>query len=140
MKKSIGKVTACCLAAAMAGAFGLIGVGCAPQDEAVSYVQVDVNPSLALSLDAGGDVLSVYAENEDAQVLLYGEDLTGLSAEDAIDKIAQLSVDLGYINENNYGVDVLVEGRADADEIFAAASASFTAAAEADDSFLVDIS
>ena len=132
MKKSIGKVTACCLAAAMTGAFGLIGVGCAPQDEAVSYVQVDVNPSLALSLDAGGDVLSVYAENEDAQVLLYGEDLTGLSAEDAIDKIAQLSVDLGYINEDNYGVDVLVEGRADADEIFAAASASFTAAAEAE--------
>ena len=27
MKKSIGKVTACCLAAVMTGAFGLIGVG-----------------------------------------------------------------------------------------------------------------
>lgn len=130
MKRSIGKIAACCLAAAMLGAVGVAGVGCAPQDEAVSYVQVDVNPSVALSLDAGGNVLSVYAENEDAQVLLYGEDLVGKSAEEAIDAIAQLSVDLGYINENNYGIDLLVEGRADEDELFAAASASFTAAAE----------
>lgn len=131
MKKTIGKIVACCLSAAMAGAVGLAAVGCASgEDAAVSYVSVDVNPSLSLALDARGKVLSVYAENEDAQVLLYDEDLVGQSAEDALETIASLSVELGFINETNYGVDVLVEGKADENEIVASAEAAFTAAAE----------
>ncbi len=127
MKRKAGKIAACCIAAALAGSLGLAAfTGCSPQDEAVSYVQLDVNPSVALSLDRENNVLSVYAENEDAQVLLYGEELTGMSAEEAIGRIAQLSVELGYINETNYGVDVLVEGRADEAEIVASAKAAFT--------------
>ena len=131
MKRRTGRIAAGCLAAVMAGALGVAALaGCAPQDEAVSYVQVDVNPSVALSLDAGGSVLSVYAENEDAQVLLYGEDLVGMDAEQALEKIAELSVELGYLDRANCGVDVLVEGRADEAEITAFAQAAFTAATE----------
>ena len=76
-------------------AAGLSGVlfislcaGCAAKegkDEgAVSYVGIDVNPSVSLMLDKNNKVVSVIAENEDAQVLLYGEaSLVGMSAEDA---------------------------------------------------------
>ena len=64
-------------------AAGLSGVlfislcaGCAAKegkDEgAVSYVGIDVNPSVSLMLDKNNKVVSVIAENEDAQVLLYG--------------------------------------------------------------------
>lgn len=60
-------------------AAGLSGVlfislcaGCAAKegkDEgAVSYVGIDVNPSVSLMLDKNNKVVSVIAENEDAQV------------------------------------------------------------------------
>lgn len=62
------------LALSLASACGKTG------DEAATYVGIDVNPSVSLILDGDGKVLSVAAENEDAQVLLYGEDLTGLTA------------------------------------------------------------
>lgn len=58
------------LALSLASACGKTG------DEAATYVGIDVNPSVSLILDGDGKVLSVAAENEDAQVLLYGEDLT----------------------------------------------------------------
>ncbi|MCD8372621.1 MAG: hypothetical protein LUD27_04905 [Clostridia bacterium] len=129
MKKSIIRVGACCVVLAMAGSLAS-ACDTSTKDEAVSYVSVDVNPSISLSLDKNDKVLSVYAANEDAQVLLYEEDLTGLSVEDALAKIADLSVEMNYINDGNYGVDILVEGEADADEIIASATASFTASAE----------
>ncbi len=94
------------LALSLASACGKTG------DEAATYVGIDVNPSVSLILDGDGKVLSVAAENEDAQVLLYGEDLTGLTAGEAAEKIAELSVELGYLNENNTGVNITVEGKA----------------------------
>ena len=113
MKKLI-KLTAAFLALAMVATFG---VACAPKGEekAVSYVAVDVNPSISLALDKKNRVVSVYAANEDAQVLLYGEELEGLSAEDALEKIAELSFELGYLDETNFGVNVTAAGRRETD-------------------------
>lgn len=82
------------------------------KNRAASYVGIDVNPSVSLVLDGNGKVISVLADNEDAQVLLYGETLTGLSAGEAAEKIAALSVELGYLNEDNKGVNITVEGKA----------------------------
>lgn len=127
MKKLI-KLTAAFLALAMVATFG---VACAPKGEekAVSYVAVDVNPSISLALDKNNRVVSVYAANEDAQVLLYGEELEGLSAEDALEKIAELSFELGYLDETNFGVNVTAAGRADAEKLTAKAKAAFEAKA-----------
>ena len=128
MKRRWMKVTAACIALAM---FGAIGAACSKSggEKAVSYMAVDVNPSVSLALDKKDKVVSVYAGNEDAQVLLYGENLVGLKASAALDKIAELSVELGYLNENNYGVNITVEGKADTEEMTAAAKASFEAKA-----------
>ena len=50
---------------------------CAPaqteEAKAESFVSIDVNPSISLVLDEDDKVLSVIAENEDAQVLVYEE-------------------------------------------------------------------
>lgn len=114
MKKTI-RYSAAALSALMT--LSLFGA-CGSKDEtgAVSYVGIDVNPSVSLLLDKNDKVLSVVAENEDAQVLLYGESsLVGMDAEDAAKKIAELSVELGYLNEDNKGVNITVEGKAGGD-------------------------
>lgn len=127
MKKLI-KLTAAFLMLVMVAT---LDVACAPKGEekAVSYVAVDVNPSISLALDGKNRVVSVYAGNEDAQILLYGENLKGLSAEEALERIAELSVELGYLNEANFGVNVTAAGRADAEELTAKAEAAFEAKA-----------
>ena len=114
MKKTI-RYSAAALSALMT--LSLFGA-CGSKDEtgAVSYVGIDVNPSVSLLLDKNDKVVSVVAENEDAQVLLYGEaSLVGMDAEDAAKKIAELSVELGYLNEDNKGVNITVEGKAGGD-------------------------
>lgn len=124
------------LAAGLSGVLLVsLGTACgkdsAKAGDAVSYVGIDVNPSVSLVLDKDNKVLSVVAENEDAQVLLYGEaELVGLSAEDAAKKIAQLAVELGYLNEDNYGVNITVEGKASAEKLASGIEAAFTTSAE----------
>lgn len=124
------------LAAGLSGVLLVsLGTSCgktsAKAGEAVSYVGIDVNPSVSLVLDKDNKVLSVVAENEDAQVLLYGEaSLVGLDAENAAKKIAELAVELGYLNEDNYGVNITVESKASAEKLTNGIEAAFTASAD----------
>lgn len=131
MKNKISKLLAVGLSGAL---FAGLGAGCGNNDGkteagAASYVAIDVNPSLSLVLDKNDKVVSVVADNEDAQVLLYGETVVGLSVEDAAKKIAELSVDLGYLNDSNFGVNITVEGKADSDKLTKSIQSSFTACA-----------
>jgi hypothetical protein len=73
----------------------------------------------------------VIAENEDAQVLVYEENFEGMTAEEATKKIAELAVELGYLNEENHGVTVTAEGKIDADKLEESAQQSFAAAVQA---------
>lgn len=111
MKKINKKIAAICLSACVAG-MAALSAGCEQEDGAVSYLAIDVNPSLSLTLDRNNKVMSVLAENEDASVLLYEEELEGMELDDALDRIASLSVELGYFNENNCTVNVTVAGKA----------------------------
>lgn len=134
MKNTI-KRTALCLSLTLG--VGFAATACNPDNhdvtdptpKATSYVGIDVNPSLSLVLDQNEKVMSVVAENEDAQILLYEESIVGLSVEDAVQKIADLSVELGYLTENNRGVNVTVEGDLNAQTITATVESSFEKAA-----------
>ncbi len=77
--------------------------------EAASYVSLDINPSLELVLDKKDKVISVTAENEDAEVLLYEEtDLTGKDIDKVIDRLTALAEELGYLSEDNKVIDMTV--------------------------------
>ncbi|MBQ8178067.1 MAG: hypothetical protein IJ033_02625 [Clostridia bacterium] len=78
--------------------------------EASSYVSLDINPEISLTVDENDYVVSVYGENEDGQVLLYEEsgNIVGKDIETAIDKIVSLAVELGYLDENNKVVGTTV--------------------------------
>ena len=131
MKNKFSKILAASLSGAMVVSLAAAcGNGGKDEGKAGSYVGIDVNPSVSLVLDKNDKVLSVLADNEDAQVLLYGENLVGMSADEAAKKIAALSVELGYLNENNRGVNITVEGKADAEKLSSAVEGSFEAAAE----------
>ena len=98
--------------------------------EAASFVSLDINPSVELTLDKNNNVLSVYAANEDAQVLLYGEnDIVGMTVEEAVDKITSLAIELGYINEDNEVVQTSVTAVNGSDALLEKVNAQISATA-----------
>ena len=68
-----------------------------PVNNLVAYVTVDINPSLELAVDAQGKVSAVNPLNADAQGLLRGVSMVGMTVGDAVTRITQLAVDQGYL-------------------------------------------
>ena len=89
-------------------------------EEACSFVSLDINPEISLTVDENELVVSVYGENEDGQVLLYEEsaNIVGKDIESAIDKIVSLAIEYGYLDEENKVVGTTVSS-ADDDKVSA---------------------
>ncbi len=103
------------------------------EDKGMSFVTLDINPSIEIVVDGENKVASVYGANEDGKVLLYNE--TGIQGEDvevAIDKIINLAVNMGYLSEDNKAVDVSVSSEKDAtgEELTSKVNAKITATAK----------
>ncbi len=92
-----------------------------PASDAVAFVTIDINPSIEITLDDKGVVVSVYGANEDGQILLYGEadTLVGMSYEDAVACITDLAVEFGYLDAETGTVNtsVIADDLAFAEEI-----------------------
>lgn len=90
----------------------LIGCGKSGEAQAASYVSLDINPSIELTLDDNNNVISVYGANEDGEILLYGEDgLIGVNVETAVGKITELAIEYGYLDEANKVVETTVTAK-----------------------------
>ena len=88
--------------------------------EAATFVTIDINPSIELTLDEDGFVATVYGSNDDGKVLLYGEveNIVGKDFEAAAEYITNLAVELDYIEEGHEIVtSVLAATEADAEAI-----------------------
>ena len=104
MKKFLSSTL--CILLALTALFVLASCG---KNGSPSYVSIDINPSIELTVDEENKVVSVYAANEDANVLLYEETgIVGADVEDAVEKITQLALKLGYIDEENKVVGTTV--------------------------------
>lgn len=130
MKKSFKTISIALAGMMTAGLFAACGEPEKAEKTAASLVCVDVNPSVSFVLDEEDKVLSVIAENEDAQVLVYEENFEGLTVEKAVEKLADLAVELGYLHEGNRGVNVTAEGSVNADDLKASLQTAFSAAVE----------
>ena len=76
---------------------------------AASYVNLNINPEISFTVDENGIVLTAVGDNEDGQVLLYGEEgIVGESIESAVDKVVELASEMGYITDENGVVETLV--------------------------------
>lgn len=67
----------------------------------VTRVTVDVNPSVELIVDDENKVVSVTALNDDGSILLAGEAIVGMQAEDAVEYVVSLATETGYIVKGN---------------------------------------
>lgn len=99
-------------------AIGCNGKGNSGKTEtATTYLAIDINPSVELTLDKNEKVLSVKALNDDGKILLFQADVIGDSVTEATDKLANLAVELGFITDLNNGISLSVIGENE-DEIF----------------------
>ncbi len=90
--------------------------GCGGEDstDKSGYVSLDINPSVELVVDENGLVAGVRGVNEDGLVLLYNESgIKGETVEEAVKKIVDISVEEGYLSEDNKVVNVTVSAKDD---------------------------
>ena len=92
------KIAACGLSLALAAGTCALLAGCGGGNgEAAARMQVDINPSVEFILDADNKVLSVTALNDDGALIIAGEAFVGKTAEDAVELMASISTDAGYL-------------------------------------------
>lgn len=92
------KIAACGMSLALAAGTCALLAGCGGGDgEAAARMQVDINPSVEFILDADNKVLSVTALNDDGALIVAGEAFVGETAEDAVELMASISTDAGYL-------------------------------------------
>ncbi len=97
---------------------------------AAAYVSMDVNPSVEFTLDTNDKVISVYGANEDGRVLLYKESgIIGADIESAVEKVTNLAIELGYLDENNTVVQTSVTANSAAEKLLEKVNAKITATA-----------
>lgn len=112
-KKILSGVTALGLLFSVTACGGTATSGVSSPDDgsvtaaAYAYLAIDINPSVEIVVK-DGKVESVRAANDDASVLLSGEDLVGLTVAEATDKIVALAERMGYLNEGNKSVKITV--------------------------------
>jgi len=66
----------------------------------VSYVSLDINPSVELGVNAFGKVVTVEGYNEDGKTILDGTNVTGSTVDDAIQCLILSANDKGYISKD----------------------------------------
>ena len=81
-----------------------------------AYMAIDINPSVEVVFK-DGKATSVTAANDDAAILLNGENFVGQTAEEVSGKIVELAESMGYLNETNHNVKITVA--ADSEELAA---------------------
>ena len=108
-KTFISIIAGACVLALVIGIAAIV-VNKNKDKDQVSYVAVDINPSVEFLVDKDGKVVTVIPENEDAQILLAGEELEGLTIEAAIDKVCTLAVKCGSLKNDNNQVTITVSG------------------------------
>ncbi|MFA5007548.1 MAG: hypothetical protein WC509_08845, partial [Candidatus Izemoplasmatales bacterium] len=82
------------MAAILIGLF----VGCGTVSADDTYVTLDINPSIDLTVSGNDKVLDANALNEDGEVLLLELDLIGETSADALEMIIDKAIELGFID------------------------------------------
>ncbi|NLK17172.1 MAG: hypothetical protein GX304_01370 [Clostridiales bacterium] len=78
-------------------------------DLGYSYVTLSINPSVDLVVDGKGVVECAISGNEDAEMLLVDENLSGLTFEEAAQKFAELATEAGYIDVDSVSNEFIIE-------------------------------
>lgn len=91
-------VVATCLAALVIGGSGTGAY--AYYKTPVSYLSLDINPSVEIGVNSFDKVVEVEAYNEDGEKILEGVDVVGSNVSDAINVLVSSAADNGYIADD----------------------------------------
>lgn len=81
----------------LCGSFAL--VGCTLNgNQALSYVQVSINPDVELTVDGKNKVTAVNTLNEDADLLLSDKNIVGMNVAEAVEIITDLSINVNFMD------------------------------------------
>ena len=94
-------------------------------NQVVTVVTIDINPSLSISLNYKNEVVKVEGLNEDGKKLLKSENFKGDDLEDAIEEIAELVVEKGYITKEDNHILINVEGNITKEEVVSTINREF---------------
>ena len=70
-------------------------------EQKLSYITIDINPSIELAVDEKDIVVEAITLNEDADVIYSDLDLTGKSVDEATEIIVDTAIETGYIAETS---------------------------------------
>ncbi len=113
------KLLSVMLILSLVGTACLFVIGCAntedetktPPATAASYVVIDINPTVEMTVSEDNIVISATASNDDAKVLLNQVKIEGKELEAAAEALADASIELGFIAENENGnISITVVG------------------------------
>lgn len=102
LKKRIMQIGMSCAAAVV-----LLVTGAVAYATPVTYVSMDVNPSIEFQLNFLDRVLKAEALNEDAEAILKGLDLKNLKIDQAMEETTDKLIEDGYLTEDGEG-DILI--------------------------------
>jgi len=80
-------------------------------NKVVSIITMDINPSIAISLNYKNEVVKVEGLNEDGKKLLKEENFKGDDLEDVVEDITEIVIEKGYITEEDNHILINVEGK-----------------------------
>lgn len=66
----------------------------------VSYLSLDINPSVELGVNGFGNVVSATAYNNDGRAILAGQDVKGSSVKEAVSKLVQSAAQKGFVADD----------------------------------------
>lgn len=93
IKKKVAVITSCVFLFVVGGSTGVYAYYKTP----VSYVSLDINPSVELGLNAFGKVVKSEGYNDDGKKVLEGLDLTNDNVKEAVKAVIDSVSDNGYI-------------------------------------------
>lgn len=82
----------------------------------VSYVDLDVNPSIEISINRFGKVISIKDYNDDANYIAQDQSLKYLDYNSAIKNIIKLMLDKNYIRDNSL-ISLTVQSKSNNSEV-----------------------
>lgn len=91
-------------------------VACTEEKGELSRVTLDINPSLEILVDENKKVVSVTALNDDAGIIISGEEIVGEDIEKATEKLINISIETGYIvndESSTNKIEISVSGDSD---------------------------
>ena len=80
-------------------------------NKVVTILTMDINPSIAISLNYKNEVVKVEGLNEDGKKLLKEENFKGDDLDDAIEDITEIVIEKGYITKEDNHILINVEGK-----------------------------